>query len=402
MSFLSGIGRVAGAALGSSGGAIGSAIGGKAGNIIGGILSGVGSSAENAASMRQQYEYQKNLQQLSHQYSLETLDKQQSFAASQSEKDRQWNSASSQAQRLRDAGVNPFFALSGSAPSMVQSQGAGSVSPVSAPGAPLGNSVGSQLGMQAMTNIAEQEQLNRDSSLKQSVEQLNRTDALTRYARNSADIILSMKKAGLISAEEARTKVETDISNLNRDYYEAIAGKRVESFNLDVQLKQIEKELGDFNVKHLDERFKIEMASARASIVRDFAAASNLTAQINLYKAESFHYNQLAWNVMQITRQAHMTDEQTKRYIEATVQQVEGDAKKAGAQGDTSYWKETGQILSSFLMGFVGLKSLGILSKAKNAVRAYKAGRAAAKQSKAINDGVKTYKTSQEALYGVD
>lgn len=363
MSFLSGIGRVAGAAVGSAGGAIGSVIGGKAGNIVGGILSGVGASAENAASMRQQYEYQKSLQQLSHQYSLETLDKQQSFAASQSEKDRQWNSASAQAQRLREAGVNPFFALSGSAPSMVQSQGAGSVSPVSAPVAPLGNSVGSQLGMQAMLNVAEREQLNRDSSLKQSVEQLNRTDALTRYARNSADIILSMKKAGLISAEEAKTKAETAIENLNRDYYEAVADKRVESFNLDVELKQLDKTLSEFNVKHLDERFKLEVAQTNASILQLLASAENLKASALTQPALRFHLNAMGQQIGQEMQRQKMTPEQQKRFAEAMVKDLEEQARRNGVDADTGFWKALGGIVVGAVTGLGLGRFLGPASK---------------------------------------
>ncbi len=363
MSFLSGVGRIAGAALGSAGGAIGSAIGGKAGNIVGGVLSGVGSSAENAASMRQQYEYQKNLQQLSHQYSLETLDKQQSFAASQSEKDRQWNSASAQAQRLREAGVNPFFALSGAAPSMVQSQGAGSVSPVSAPSAPSGNSVGSQLGMQSLINIAQQEQLNRDSSLKQSVEQLNRTDALTRYARNSADIILSMKKAGLISAEEAKTKADTAISNLNRDYYESIANKRVESFNLDVELKQLDKALSQFNIKHLDERFKLEVAQTNASILQLLASAENLKASALTQPALRFHLIAMGQQIGQEMSRQSMTPEQQKRFAEAMVLNLEEQARQHGVEADVGFWKALGGIVVGAITGLGLGKFLGPASK---------------------------------------
>lgn len=363
MSFLSGVGRVAGAALGSAGGAIGNLIGGKAGSAVGSALSGIGSSAESAASMRQQYEYQKNLQQLSHQYSLETLNKQQNFAAAQSEIDRNWNSASSQASRLREAGINPFFALSGSAPSMVQSQGAGSVSSVSAPNAPFGSSVGSQLGMQSMLNIAQQDQLNRDSSLKQSVEQLNRTDALTRYARNSADIILSMKKAGLISAEEAKTKAETAIENLNRDYYESIAGKRVESFNLDVELKQLDKAFADFNVKHLDERFKLEVAQTNASILQLLASAENLKASALTQPALRYHLIAMGQQIGQELRRQSMTPEQQKRFAESMVKNLEEQARQHGVEADTGFWKALGGIVVGAVTGLGLGRFLGPASK---------------------------------------
>lgn len=371
MGILSSIGRVGGAVLGSS-------------KIP--LVSGIGSSIENMASQSQSYEYQERL-----------LEKQQKFAAEQAEIDRKWNSAPEQAKRLTEAGVNPFFALSGATPSTVQSQSGGS-----APSSPVGSDVGSQLGQRAQQLSLERQNVEADIDLKRSQEQLNSEDAKTRHQQNLVSMLLDFNKAGFISQEKAESVSRQLLNQQSYDFNSVYNEKQIESITLDNQFKSINNQIADFNLKHLDERFKMEMASTRAQIARDFASAANLNAEINLYKAQSFHFSELGWQTMQNIRQNHMTDDQAKRYIESTVQEIEGNAKKALSQGDTSYWKETGQILSSFLMGFVGIKSLGFLSKAKNAVKAYKAGRDAAKKSKALNDGVKTYKTSQEALYGVD
>lgn len=371
MGILSGIARLGGAALGST-------------KIP--VLSGVGSAIENSASQQQSFEYQERL-----------LEKQQKFAAEQAQIDREWNSAPEQAKRLTEAGVNPFFSLSGASPSVVQSQGAGS-----APSSPSSSDVGSQLGQQAQRLNLERQSIEADIDLKRSQEHLNSEDAKTRNQQNLVKMLLDFKKAGLISQETAESYSRQALNQQSFDFNDVYNEKRLESITLDNQLKGIENEIADFNLKNLNERFKMEMASTRAQIARDLASAANLSAQINLFKAESFHFNELGWQTLQNIRQNHMTDEQAKRYIEATVQEVEGNAKRAVSQGDTSYWKETGQILSSFLMGFVGLNVVGAFGKVKNAVRAFKAGRAAAKQSKAVNNSVKTYKTSQDALYGAD
>lgn len=391
MSFLSGLGKIAGAALGSAGGPIGSLVGSK---IAGAALSGVGSSVENAANQRQSYEYQRKLQQLSHQYAMEQLQKQQDFAASQSEIDRKWNSAPEQANRLREAGVNPFFALSGSQPSSVQSQSAGSASPVSAPSAPSSSNVGSQLGSQAMLRVAEEKQLETDSALKNSVKHLNETDALTRYAQNSAEIILSMKKAGLIDAQEARTRTEDTLKHLDVDYYRAIKDKRVESYNLDVDLKSLDKTFKQFNVKHLDERYALELAKTRSEISNMLASAEYFHESALSQPSLRYHLIMQGAQIAQVMERENMSPEQRKRFAEAMVKDLEERAKLAGAKGDTEFWKAFGGIIIGAASS-IGIG--GVIGKAGKLFKVFKSAKNAKNASKVIDT-----RSRDEVLFGSD
>ena len=84
---------------------VSSGVGGVAGAVVNGI--------SNAIGARRNYKYNLKLQQQSQQFNAQEAQKNRDFQQQMFDETNQWNSASAQVQRLRDAGLNPYLMMNG-------------------------------------------------------------------------------------------------------------------------------------------------------------------------------------------------------------------------------------------------------------------------------------------------
>ena len=117
---------------------VSSGVGGVAGAMVNGISNAIGS--------RRNYKYNLKLQQQSQQFNAQEAQKNRDFQKQMFDETNQWNSASAQVQRLRDAGLNPYLMMNGgdagTATSPQGSQASSSANSFSAPVASSGEIVG--------------------------------------------------------------------------------------------------------------------------------------------------------------------------------------------------------------------------------------------------------------------
>lgn len=92
---------------------IGKAIG-SVGNAFTGGLFGLGESAINAYSQNKANKTNLEIAQMNNQYNERMMEKQMAYNTDMWNKENAYNTAASQVQRLKEAGLNPYMALSGS------------------------------------------------------------------------------------------------------------------------------------------------------------------------------------------------------------------------------------------------------------------------------------------------
>lgn len=365
MSFLSGLGRIAGGILGASGGAVGSLIGGKTGQAVGSAISGIGGTAESAAAARQQYEYQRALQQMSQDFSEKMLGKQQDFAAAQSAIDREWNSEGAKASRLRAAGLNPVFALGNIAAGQVQSQSGGSAPSAGAPSAgSVPSPVGSHLGMEAVNQIRMSDLAEADIENKKTISHLNRIDAYTKYSRDFADIILKSREAGLISAKEAHERTLNSLDQLNYEFYQQANPYRIEELSLNNAILSVEQSIKALELEYLPARFRSEMALIQSEISKNFADASLSKEKGRTEAMLRTKLYQEARHIKQVCEREKLSPEQSAQMAQAMLDEAIANAKAAGAQGDTEFWNRVVDMGTSIISGALGITLVGKGAKA--------------------------------------
>ena len=122
----------------NAGSMISSGVGGVAGSIVNGISNAIGS--------RRNYKYNLRLQQQSQQFNAQEAQKNRDFQKQMFDETNQWNSASAQVQRLREAGLNPYLMMNGGDAGIASSpqgaQASSSANSYSAPVASSGDIVG--------------------------------------------------------------------------------------------------------------------------------------------------------------------------------------------------------------------------------------------------------------------
>ena len=117
------------------------------GSVVGGGISAI----SNAIGNRQQYKNQLKLQKQAQQYNSAEAQKNRDFQQSMFDQTNQWNSASSQVQRYREAGLNPYMMMNngnagvavGQQGSQAQSGGQSSYNPSYQGFSDLSDSIGS-------------------------------------------------------------------------------------------------------------------------------------------------------------------------------------------------------------------------------------------------------------------
>lgn len=365
MSFLSGLGRIAGGILGAAGGAAGSFIGGKSGQTIGSAISGIGGAAESAAAARQQYEYQRALQQMSQDFSEKMLGKQQDFAAAQSAIDREWNSEVAKASRLRDAGLNPVFALGNIAAGQVTSQSGGSAPFAGTPSSgSVPSAVGAHLGVDALNQMRMSDLAEADIDNKKTLSHLNRIDAYTKYSRDFADIILKTREAGLIDAKEAHERTQNALDQLNYEFYQEANPYRIEELGLNNAILSVEKSIKALELEYLPARFRSELALVQSEISRNLADAALSKEKGRTEAMLRTKFYQEARRIKQICEREKLSPEQSAQMAQAMLDEAIANAKAAGAQGDTEFWSRVVNVGSTIISGALGITLLGKGAKA--------------------------------------
>lgn len=360
MSFLSGLGRIAGGILGASGGAVGSLIGGDTGKVVGSAISGIGGTAESAAAARQQYEYQRALQQMSQDFSEKMLGKQQDFAAAQSAIDREWNSEGAKASRLRTAGLNPVFALGNIAAGQVSSQSGGSAPSAGVPSAgSVPSPVGSHLGMDAVNQMRMADLAEADIENKKTISHLNRIDAYTKYSRDFSDIILKSREAGLISAKEAHERTQNSLDQLNLEFYQEANPYRIEELSLNNAILSVEKSIKSLELDYLPAKFRSELALVQSEISRNFADAALSKEKGRSEAMLRTKLYQEARHIKQICEREKLSPEQSAQMAQAMLDEAIANAKAAGAQGDTEFWNRVVDMGTSIISGALGITLVG-------------------------------------------
>lgn len=121
---------------------VGSIVSSGVGGVAGAVVNGI----SNAIGARRNYKYNLKLQQQSQQFNAQEAQKNRDFQKQMFDETNQWNSASAQVQRLREAGLNPYLMMNGgdagTATSPQGAQASSSANSFSAPVASSGEIVG--------------------------------------------------------------------------------------------------------------------------------------------------------------------------------------------------------------------------------------------------------------------
>ena len=121
---------------------VGSIVSSGVGGVAGAVVNGI----SNAIGARRNYKYNMKLQQQSQQFNAQEAQKNRDFQKQMFDETNQWNSASAQVQRLREAGLNPYLMMNGgdagTATSPQGAQASSSANSFSAPVASSGEIVG--------------------------------------------------------------------------------------------------------------------------------------------------------------------------------------------------------------------------------------------------------------------
>lgn len=107
---------------------IGKAIG-SVGNAFTGGIFGLGESAINAYSQNKANKTNLEIAQMNNQYNERMMEKQMAYNTDMWNKENAYNTAASQVQRLKEAGLNPYMALSGSSSAGIASSANGVTAP---------------------------------------------------------------------------------------------------------------------------------------------------------------------------------------------------------------------------------------------------------------------------------
>lgn len=157
---------------------VGSVVSGGVGGVAGAVVNGI----SNAIGARRNYKYNLKLQQQSQQFNAQEAQKNRDFQKQMFDETNQWNSASAQVQRLREAGLNPYLMMNGgdagTATSPQGAQASSSANSFSAPVASSGEIVGN-----AFKQMSEQMYDRREQDAR-----IRQMDSVSAYNDVQADV----------------------------------------------------------------------------------------------------------------------------------------------------------------------------------------------------------------------
>lgn len=351
-----------GALAGLAGPVVGNAIGGTVGKLAGSVLGAFGVSSQNGLN----YDQQLALQQQGQQWQEHIIDKQ-----------NLWNSAPEQANRYREAGINPVLALGGGSSGIVSSGGSSGVN--SAPPAHDAAMLGTQ--------YKQLEQRDRELDINADVgaAQADASEASAQKSREEAET-------------EHKTRVLRIASLLNENERQRIANRllkneeRVSSSTVDDRISLVKEEvkqsiertsqmvaqtvIAKFEADNISRRFSAELDVMRSQITKNFADAqlaihtgnaADAAAAASRAKAQLDRLN--SFTHMYSKTQLEQIKQGTVDSIVAASQQAQSDAS----------WRDVNNAIGAFTnallgvgAGAVGFGKVGQLIKGPTKVSGFK------------------------------
>lgn len=254
------------------------------------------------------------------------------------DKQNQWNSAPAQAERYRQAGINPVMALGGGSSGIVSSGGSSGVSnsfPVS-DAVVMGNEF-KRIQMEKELSDSQSE-MNRAAAAKSAAE------AETENKSRVLKLAATAKQEGLISSQTARNTAEANVLGEDFEFKRATQKYRqsqeFERTNQEVYRSLLafsEAQIASFNAKHVGERFVSEQAQIYARIALSAAQGRAAEATAEAQKAVAGLNTVLANN-------QNYTDEQREQLLKATIQSIRAAAVSSGIDAD---WRQFDHIMNS-------------------------------------------------------
>lgn len=157
---------------------VGSMVSSGVGGVAGAMVNGI----SNAIGARRNYKYNLKLQQQAQEFNASESQKNRDFQKQMFDETNQWNSASAQVQRLREAGLNPYLMMNGgdagTATSPQGAQASSSANSFSAPVASSGEIVGN-----AFKQMSEQMYDRREQDAR-----IRQMDSISAYNDVQADV----------------------------------------------------------------------------------------------------------------------------------------------------------------------------------------------------------------------
>lgn len=341
MSFLSGLGKIVGAVGGTAISALaGSTPIGQIGSAAAGVLGSLANDSQN-------YEHQMALQQQGQEWQEKIINQQ-----------NQWNSVGAQSQRYRDAGINPYFALGNGQSGIVSSGGSSGVNSA----IPASDAV-------AMSN--EFQRVNFERQVAESQVTANNAAAARSQAEadteNQTRILKSLsylKQNKLLDNQSIRELAQSKVleqqeqlmartQNLNVE----IAGQAATRAVYETEKAAVDLRLSWFNLNHVDDRFKIEMATAEANIALLLAKGRTEAALREAQRAQAYYNTVLGNN-------QDYSPEQRRQFLQSTLSTIKSNAISAGIDAD---WREfnNGLDAAAKVIGS-GVGVVGTISNIKN------------------------------------
>ncbi len=302
---------------------------GPAGKVIAG---GVSQAIED----QQNFDNQMKLQQQGQQWQEHIIDKQNA-----------WNSAPAQAERYRQAGINPVMALGNGQSGIVSSGGSSGVNSAH----PMSDS-SRQLGLD-WQNQALQKRLN-DSVIDMNRAAAAKADAETE-TENAQRFLRTLKIGSEIGALNSKSLSDYTKSLVNSMEHEFLQKTMPDRINIvSEQVRQevfrtmnylADAQLKEFNLKHAPERLKVELAEGYSRVALNYAngnvAESQRELNNTLKRLRGYEANKI-----------NFTPQQLQDIRQSTVDEIIAGAEEAGVRAD---WAEFREIMNGINLGIGGL-----------------------------------------------
>lgn len=216
-------------------------------------------------------------------FNAANMDKQMKFAWDMFNATNKYNSPVNQMNRLRNAGLNPANMVGSVSPGV-----ASSTSPASSP-TPFVPDVAGDItkGKQAELADAQADQVKSQT-------RLNDVEAETKYQKNMADILLSLRQSGLIKQETMSKLIENSFkpSQMSLDIEGSELRNKYQKFQND--LVEVQRYLQDIELAFLPQKLSREMLMMSADIDLKRANTDNVRLQ---YKYLEKQIDKIVWDM---------------------------------------------------------------------------------------------------------
>lgn len=288
-------------------------------SLLGGVASGIGSifganSASKAAKLNLQAQREANQTNLqiareNNQYNRENMQLQNDWNLEQWNRENEYNSAAAQAQRFRDAGLNPYLAMTGGAE-------AGTASSVSSAEAASASEVGKQLPVDYSMS-ADAARMKMDSIMNMFQGMSNSADIASRQA----DVRLKSEQANQLRIEnryrdmEMRYKLNNMLEDMN------LTKQRRKNLMGELDRIQIENDfLSDYEVNNARKQDIVQSAYLKSQQAADFD--QDIKTKKLLYKYipadKAYMYREAAARTASLYATANLSREQANKAVADT------------------------------------------------------------------------------------